>query len=190
MLVLLSVGETQSDVDKIFLGRGNSEFTDAGLEQIADAAETLSQYDFDQIYSSDLYTAQDTLRTVLGARTQDTTWMLVEELRERSGGSYEGKLYSEIRVGMSPKQYKAWERDPFESPELGESLVDVQDRIREWFKPIIEMLKDNKNILIISHPDTIKALISLARGDDLADVMSIKIEPCIPYFYYGLCNRK
>jgi len=185
MLVLLSHGQTQSDLDKVFLGRGDSPFTSLGLEQIRDAAETLSVYHFDQIYSSDLYTAQRTLRTVMNARQGDTPWMLVEELRERSGGSYEGKTYSSIRKGMSPKQYKAWDRDPFEPPLHGESIADVQDRLRDWFSPVIAELKLNKNILIISHPDTIKALISLARGDDLIDVMSISIEQGMPYFYYG-----
>jgi len=186
MLVFLAHGQTQSDLDKVFLGRGNSPFTDLGLEQIEDAAETLSVYQFDQIYSSDLYTAQETLRAILAARPDDTPWILVEELRERSGGSYEGRKYADIRKGMSPKQYKAWERDPFEPPLHGESIADVQDRLREWFVPIIEELKLNKNILLISHPDTIKALISLARGDDLIDVMSINIEYGIPYFYHGL----
>jgi alpha-ribazole phosphatase len=186
MLVLLTHGQTQSELDKVFLGRGDSPFTDEGLEQMQDAAGTLSTYQFDHIYASDLYTAQEMLKAVLQASTHKTPWTLVEELRERSAGSYEGRKYSDIRKGMSPKQYKAWERDPFEPPLHGESIVDVQDRIKDWFNPILTQLKDNKNILIISHPDAIKALITLSRGDDLVDVMGVKIEMGMPYFYYGL----
>jgi alpha-ribazole phosphatase len=186
MLVLLSHGQTQAELDRVFLGRGDSPFTDLGIEQITDASETLSVYQFDSIYSSDLYTAQETLRAVLLGGHVDTPCTLVEELRERSGGSYEGKKYSDIRKGMSPKQYKAWDRDPFEPPLHGESIADVQDRLRDWFNPLIDELRSNRNILIISHPDTIKALISLSRGDDLIDVMSVNIELGLPYFYHGL----
>lgn len=186
MLILLPSGQTQADVDKVFLGRGDSPITTEGINQIKDAAETLSVYPINHIYSSDLYRAQEALRTVLKANRHTTTWELVEELRERSGGSYEGKKYTDVRKGMSPKAYKVWERDPFEAPEHGESLVDVQDRLHPWWKEeVVPKLHDNETILIISHPDVIRVLIALARNDDLADSMSMIIEPGLPIFYSG-----
>jgi broad specificity phosphatase PhoE len=160
------------------------------LEQIEDAADTLAPYQFDHIYSSDLYRAQETLRRVLRKSPHQVTWEYVEELRERSGGSYEGMSYTDIRKGMSPKQYKAWERDPFEAPLHGESLIDVQDRNRDWFKMILARLIKKDDILIISHPDTIRVLIAMAMGVDLTEVTSILIEPGIPYFYYGSVRTK
>jgi len=186
MLVLLAPGQTDAEIDKVYLGRIESSFTSAGMEQIRDAAETLAPYNFDHIYSSDLYTAQETLRAVLRANHHEPPWEYAEELRERSGGSYEGRKYADIRVGMSPRQYKAWERDPFEAPLHGETLSDVQDRVREWFDTHVRVdTEHNVTILIISHPDTIRALISLARGDDLVDAVSVKIENGMPYFYHG-----
>lgn len=185
MLVLLPTGENQGYVDKIFVGQSLSPYTAMGIEQIHDAAITMSAYTFDHIYASDLERAQDALQAVLRTIGGNPPWELVEELRERSGGSYEGRKYVDIRKGMSPKQYKVWERDPFESPLHGESLSEVQDRLSEWFKLIKAQLQENQDILIISHPDTIGVLIAMARGDDLFDACSLKIEHGMPYFYYG-----
>lgn len=186
MLILIAAGETQAEIDKIFLGRGDSPFTELGLEQITDAGDTLSAYNLDHAYASDLYRAQETLHAVLRRNTSETAYTLVEELRERSAGIYEGRKYTDIRVGMSPKQYKVWERDPFESPLHGESLMDIEDRLRDWFKDeIMPRLNSNQNILIVSHPDTIKVLIAMARGDDLIDAIKVQIENGLPYFYYN-----
>lgn len=186
MLVLLSAGETEAERDKVFLGRGDSPFTQDGKHQVVDAAETLAPYEFDQVYASDLYRAQETLRVVMKKNHYAPTQNLAEELRERSGGSYEGKKYSEIRKGMSPKAYKVWERDPTEPPLHGESLMDVEDRVKPWFDTeIAPRLEAHENILIISHPDTIKVLIAMARGDGLEHAVELKIEHGMPYFYHG-----
>ena len=186
MLILLAPGITLAETEKVFLGRGDSAFTAVGLEQVADAAETLSPYQIDQAYSSGLYRAQETLRAVLKANHHPMPWHLAEELRERSGGSYEGRPFSDIRKGMSPKAYKVWERDPCEAPLLGESLIDVEDRLRDWYQiEVAPRLLKNETVLIVSHPDTIKVLISLARGDDLTDVTGIDIEHGLPYFFHG-----
>lgn len=189
MLIIITVGETVADTDKIFVGQGYSPMTDEGKEQILDSAHTLSPYHMDAIYSSDLLGAQEVTSAITAANTHDTIVELVEELRERSGGSYEGKKYTEIRVGMSPKKYKVWERDPLESPEFGESLDDVVNRVSPWFKTVvIPRLKRNETVLIVSHPDTVRALLTLARGDGLDDALSMTIEKGLPYFYHGTYN--
>lgn len=185
MLILLSAGSTIAEEDKTFLGQGDSPFSDAGKEQLLDVTETLSTYKLDKVYSSDLYRAQETLRAVLSRQHADTDYEFVEELRERSGGSYEGKKYADIRKGMSPRQYKVWERDPFEAPEHGESLIDVEQKLKPWWEAVVEpLLQENKNVLIISHVDTLKVLVCLARGDDITHSVEFKSEHGMPYFYY------
>lgn len=186
MLVMIAAGQTEAERDKVFLGRGDSPFVPEAAEAIRDAAETLSVYRFDRMWSSDLYRAQETATAIRAASKQCPEPELIEELRERSGGSYEGRKYTDIRKGMSPKAYKAWERDPMEPPLHGESLLDVQDRIKPWWDAeVAPLLADNRSVLLVSHPDTVKVLIAMARGDDLLDVCSIKIEHAMPYFYHG-----
>ena len=185
MLVFLSSGETQADVDKIFLGRGDSPLTQETKEQLRDASITLAPYQFDHIFVSDLYRAQETAERVLYHNRHETTWETVEELRERSAGEYEGRKYTDIRVGMSPKQYKAWERDPFEAPLHGESFADIEERLSDWFETIRPMLDENKNIMIISHPDVLRVLFAMVRGEELDRAIKTNVEYGMPYFYYG-----
>jgi len=182
---MITPGQSVADISKIYQGRTNSKFTDLGIDQMCNAAETLSHYKFDMVFASDLYPSQELLSVISKYAKFPLNTILAEELRERSGGAYEGSLYSDIRVGKSPRQYRVWERDPFEAPLHGESLIDVQDRLTDWFKDIRTNLQLHKNILLITHSDVIKVIIALARGDDLADTISINIEPAIPYFYYG-----
>jgi len=188
MLIMLTAGETVFTEQKIYQGRVYADFTEHGIEQMDYAASTLSHYNIDKIYSSDLYDAQDMLQRVQRASGGDVPYELVMELRERSGGLYEGKTYAEIRKGKSPRQYRVWERDPNESPEGGESLYDVKFRLDDWIPQLIHDLKQNKTVLVISHPDTMKVLIAIMRGDKLEDVMSTKIETAIPYFWHGIPN--
>ena len=186
MLVMIAAGQTEAEIDKVFLGRGDSPFTDAGKKAMTDAAETLAGYKFDAVYSSDLYRAQETLRQIELAHSTPMAPELIEELRERSGGSYEGRKYSDIRKGMSPKAYKAWERDPMDPPLHGESLLDVADRMRPWIEQDVRpRLAEDQTLLMVSHPDTMRVLIALLRGDELTDVTSIQIEHAMPYFYHG-----
>lgn len=185
MLVMVAAGETLADVEKRMIGQSDFPLTEMGKTQIHDVSETLAPYDFDHIYSSDLYRAQEVLRSVLKQNQQVRAWSYAEELRERSGGSYEGMQYSDIRKGMSPKQYRVWERDPFEAPLHGESLIDVQDRMTEWVDGLKQQLRNGDDILVISHPDTIRVLTAMVMDEDLTEIMGLVIEPGIPYFYYG-----
>lgn len=185
MLVMVAAGETLADVEKRLLGQSDSPLTELGITQIHDVADTLAPYTFAHVYASDLYRAQETLRGILEKNTHRLTWDYAEELRERSGGSYEGMLYSDIRKGMSPKQYRVWERDPFEAPLHGESLIDLQDRISEWVAMLKQRLLAGDDILVVSHPDTIRVLIAMIMDEDLTEIMGLVIDPGIPYFYYG-----
>lgn len=184
MLVMVAAGLTEAEHSKIFLGRGDSPFTVEGQRSVADAADYLAPYRFDHVWTSDLYRAQATARLIRDVNHHGFDFSLSEELRERSAGSYEGMPFSRIREGMSPKAYRAWDRDPFEAPEHGESLSDIHQRLHPLYvneiRPVLQ-----QNVLVISHPDTLKVLVAMVRGDLLSDAMSTTIEHGLPYFYYG-----
>jgi len=186
MLVLLRHPECVDDVELVMVGQRDSPLTSAGRTQARDAAETLSSYRFDAIYSSDLIRALDQTREVVKRSKFPGEVLLVPELRERSGGSIEGVKYSELKKTMPPRQYKLWERDYFEAPPAGESLDDLAQRVLPWFRQmVIPRISVSENVLVVSHVGVIRVLISYLKKIDEQEILRMPIEHAMPYFFYG-----
>lgn len=182
MLIMLPVGETEEKKNGVFVGRGQYSLNEEGKNQIISAAETFDGYIFNFIYLSDDKTAKETLDIFLQESSQEKSEINFNEiLRERSGGDYEGEKYLKLKKDLSPRDYKIWERDPNKSPPNGESFLDVKNRIKEWFeKEIQPKIKNNETVLLISHPDVIRVIISILRGEPLDNIMRFPIENGLP----------
>lgn len=186
MLVLMTNGQTQADIDKVFLGSNDSPLTLSGKQQVQDTADTLADYLLDGIYSSDLYRAQTAADTITSKLKKPVTVELVEELRERSFGVFEGLALNDVRKTMSPRNYRLWDRDPFDAPQHGESLIEVSERVLPWFDSVVvPRLDKGDNILIITHTDVMRVLIARVRNNDLVDMLGRDIEQGMPYVFYG-----
>lgn len=168
------------------VGQRDSPLTDRGREQATDAADTLADYRFDHIYTSDLIRALDETRIVVARQKFPVTYSLVPDIRERSGGSAEGYKYTDLKKKMSPRKYKLWQRDYFEAPPAGESLHDVGLRVIPWFNDVIvPRISKNENILVVTHAGVIRVLISYVKKIDETEIMKLPIEHSMPYFFYG-----
>lgn len=186
MLVLLRHPECVDNAELVMVGQRDSPLTQGGRAQAREAAETLSSYRFDAVYSSDLIRALDQAREVARRSKFPCEVVLVPELRERSGGSIEGVKYSELKKRMPPRQYKLWQRDYFEAPPAGESLDDVARRVIPWFRQVvIPRISVNGNVLVVSHTSVIRVLISYLKKIDEQEILAMPIEHAMPYFFYG-----
>lgn len=75
------------------------------------------------------------------------------------------------------------EYDGISSSELptGESLKMCIDRIQDsWIQKIIPDIKSGKNILIVSHNNSIRALLKLIKQIPISECEKIKIPNAIP----------
>ncbi len=191
MLILLSHGSTTAQEDNIVSGQVNDLLSETGKLEAIEAGRSLSDYDIDVVFCSDLERCQDTANIVMAGNhfSDNVELILVQELRERSFGSLEGTPYPKVRKDLAPKKYKLWNRDYFEAPPQGESLKDVEQRVVPFLKENAFTLADeNKNILIVSHNDVIKTIIGHLKKSDETDIIRWKIDNAIPYFFYGKTN--
>ena len=174
-------------------GQVNYGISEQGREEIKDAAETLSTYEFDAIFTSDLERCLTTLHGVLhknpffkDEQWTDDTITKVEELRERSGGSVEGMEYSEMRKLLAPRKYKLWQRDYFEAPPGGESFKDVEDRVLPYMKEyVFPLANDGKNVLVVAHAGVLRVILGYIKKASEPDIVKWNIENAIPYFMYN-----
>lgn len=186
MLVLLRHPECVDNADDIMVGQRDSPLTTLGLQQAREAAETLSDHRFSHIYTSDLLRASDFTRTIVGRQKFPTTYTMIHQLRERSGGYTEGKKYAVLKKELPPRKYKLWQRDYFEAPPGGESLDDVADRVIPWFKEyVIPRISRNEDILVVAHSGVIRVIFGYLKQIEEPEIMKLPIEHAMPYFFYG-----
>ncbi len=188
MLIILSHGASTAQKENIVSGQVNDPLSEAGKLEAIEAGRSLADYDIDVVFCSDLERCQDTANIVMSTNnfSNDVELVLVQELRERSYGSLEGKPYPVVRKQLPPKKYKLWNRDYFEAPPQGESLQDVEQRVIPFLKEnAFPLVDDNKNILIVTHNDVAKTIIGHLKKAEEVDIIKWKIENAIPYFFYG-----
>ena len=79
-------------------------------------------------------------------------------LNERDYGDLVGLNKKETAEKFGKDQVHLWRRSYDIPPPNGESLKDVVDRVSPYFKNnIMPLLKENKNILIVAHGNSLRA---------------------------------
>lgn len=151
-LYLTRHGESKATIEKRFQGQFDSELTSTGLEQAKKLANRLKEYHFETIYTSPLKRAKVTTDEILKFHP-NTKIIVLEELKEKDHGIYTGLLKSEI------KEYVKSGEDKFsQKPPKGESH---NDHIKRVEKIIREIVKENKDTLIVSHQGTLRVILHI-----------------------------
>ena len=180
-------GETDDNVKKIY-GRKNTALNKRGLGQVMDLKKTVEAFKEKKIYISPLERTVETSR-ILGLNGE-----IVKNIGEIDFGIFEGKTYLEIKRDY-PKETQAWVEDymNYQIPK-GESLKAVYLRLIGFIE---ERLKDDEDIVLVSHEGVIRLLFSWVFDDpnlffkfkiDNASVSRITVED--GYKYISLLNYK
>jgi broad specificity phosphatase PhoE len=141
-LLLWRHGQTDWNAERRFQGQSDPPLNPAGHEQARRAARYIAALRPAAIFSSDLIRASvtaDALARLTGLRVQ-----LDKDLRERNGGSWEGKTAAEIRE-YYPEAHATWE------PPDGEPAAAVADRAAEALERIADSLTVSSLAVVVSH---------------------------------------
>ena len=167
-------------------------------------------FEFDFVYTSVLKRAVQTLDFVLSE--MDQQWLQVHKdwrLNERHYGALQGLNKSETAAKHGEDQVKIWRRSfdiappPMESNDPrhprfdrryknvpmkdipnGESLKDTSDRfITLWTERILPDLKLGKNILIVAHGNSLRALMQHLEKMTPEEIVGVNIPTGIPIYY-------
>jgi probable phosphoglycerate mutase len=159
-LVLWRHGQTTYNVERRFQGQSDVPLNDVGLRQAADAAPYLAAMRPSAIFSSDLSRASVTAAAL--ARLTGLHVQLDKDLRERSGGSWEGLTEAEIGERF-PVERATW------SPPDGELTQAVADRASAALERIAAGTPGGSTTVVVSH--------GAALGMALARLLEISWEP-------------
>ena len=154
MLILLRHGQTTANAQSLLQGRIDLDLDVVGQQQAALCGQFVRQhFPHARIVSSPLVRAQQTALAIASHVEID------ERFIELDYGSWDGVAMSAI----DPAQWAGWRSDPHFRPPNGESLVELDERVR----PALEELREEameKHIVIVSHVSPIKSAVTWALG--------------------------
>jgi 2,3-bisphosphoglycerate-dependent phosphoglycerate mutase len=211
-LVLARHGQSTWNLENLFTGWTDVDLTEQGRAEAREAGRLLQAagFTFDLAYTSVLKRAVRTLWGVLDA--MDLMWIPVIrawELNERHYGALQGLNKAQTVAQHGEAQVKIWrrsydipppplatsdERHPIHdrryagvAPALlpaTESLKDTLARVEPYFaEHIAPELRAGRNVLVVAHGNSLRALVKMLDGMSEADIIEFNIPTGVPIAY-------
>jgi glucosyl-3-phosphoglycerate phosphatase len=153
--VLWRHGQTVWNAEHRFQGQTDIDLDETGVAQAERAARLLAALRPTAIFSSDLRRAAATAAPL--ARLTGLQVSYDKDLRERSGGLWEGLNDAEIRERF-PDAYAAWD------PPEGETSAAVAQRAGTAMERIAEAAAPGSRVVVVSHGAAIRLGMSALLG--------------------------
>jgi 2,3-bisphosphoglycerate-dependent phosphoglycerate mutase len=185
ILILVRHGQSIYNLENRFTGNLDIALTQLGEQEALNAGDKLLNFKFDLAYTSTLVRAQESLNIILKEIHQtDCIVIHNEALNERNYGSLQGLNKEEIICIFGQEQVDIWRRSYATRPPDGESLEDTFNRTVPFYKQVIEPeLKLQKNILIVAHGNSLRALVMYLENISEQDISNLNIPTGVPRCY-------
>jgi 2,3-bisphosphoglycerate-dependent phosphoglycerate mutase len=211
-LILVRHGQSIWNVENLFTGWHDVDLSDLGREEAVQAGRELLAEKIEPhvAFTSVLKRAIRTLWLILD--TTDRMWIPVERswrLNERHYGALQGLNKSETVALHGEAQVKIWRRsydipppaltlddprhprfDPryagldVRSLPAAESLKDTLARVLPfWETRIVPELRAGRNVLIVAHGNSLRALVKMLDMMSESDILEFNIPTGIPILY-------
>lgn len=168
-LILIRHGESEWNALGKWTGWTDVSITDEGARLSRELGEKLGDVRIDVAYNSELKRTKETLDAVLEGAGQTPERRVSGAVNERDYGVYTGMLKEEVRTEIGEEAYLALRRGWDRPIENGESLKDVYTRVLPFYlEEIVPQLLDGKNVLIVGHGNSLRAMVKYidALSDD------------------------
>jgi 2,3-bisphosphoglycerate-dependent phosphoglycerate mutase len=211
-LILVRHGQSIWNVQNLFTGWQDVDLSDQGRLEAAQAGRELQQEKIEPhiAFTSVLKRAIRTLWLIMD--TTDRMWMPVERswrLNERHYGALEGLDKAQTVAAHGDAQVKIWRRSyDIPPPPLGlddprhprfdpryadvdaaslpvaESLKDTLSRVLPyWESRVVPELRAGKNVLIVAHGNSLRALVKMLDMMSESDIVEFNIPTGVPILY-------
>ena len=184
-LVLIRHGQSQWNLENRFTGWIDIALSPQGEKEAKEAGEKLKGMSFDKAFTSILQRATKTFE--IAAQTAGFKHLIAERdeaLNERMYGDLQGLNKDECRAKFGNEQVHIWRRSYDIAPPGGESLKNTAERVLPYYYKRIEpMLRDGKNILIVAHGNSLRALIMHLEKMSGDAIVKVEIPTGIPILY-------
>lgn len=175
-LYLVRHGATEGSEVKRYKGSIDVPMSEKGIAQVEKASVFISTEvlkrgsaeatsELAAVYTSPLNRALKSAEII--ARPHNLTPVVINDLRERSFGVWEGMSFNEIGE-QYPEAFEAWANNPLKySPVGGESTIEVRDRVIRVMEKILDGAEERKSaraeVKTSELPD-FRAIVVVAHG--------------------------
>ncbi len=106
-------------------------------------------------------------------------------LNGRNYGALQGRDKDEVAREYGKEQVQLWRRSYTVAPPRGESLRDVTARLLPyWYDSIVPGLRTGECVLVVSHGNTLRALIKHLDGIGDDEITGLEIPNGVPLLYH------
>ena len=158
LVLFLRHGQAKNNVERILAGRTKGfPLTDLGIKQAEQIGNFLQSFNVSKIYCSPVERAEHTARIVADKVGLDCT--VDERLTEIEMGSFSGMHYDDILKKHGNVFLKFYQNHPVVEANGIETFSSVKNRILDMVSHCSQK-HDGKTILLVTHMDPIKSMIS------------------------------
>lgn len=178
ILVVSRHAESEWNLLGKWTGHTDVSITEKGKSDALLLGTLLGDIDFDLIFTSDLRRTQETLAGILSGKgaPADSTFIAHKQLTERDYGELTGMNKWEVKEKIGEAEFNGIRRGWDHPVPGGETLKDVHGRTIPYFDDVIlPELRKGKNVLLVSHGNTIRALMKHLEDIDEADMATVEM---------------
>ena len=184
-LILVRHTESTYNASGLWAGITDVSLSAKGREDARKIGRVLADIKFDKIYISPLKRTRQTLDEML--KTYGYTPAEIREtaaINERDYGDYTGmnkwQFQSEIGIDKWNEIRRGWDV----SVPNGETLKDTYQRVVPWYRDIVvPQLLDGKNILIVAHGNSNRALRKYLENISDDDIKNVEMDLTTIHIY-------
>jgi 2,3-bisphosphoglycerate-dependent phosphoglycerate mutase len=184
-LIIVRHGQSEWNLQNRFTGETDIELTAAGIAEAKNAALLIKPYPIDAAYTSVLKRAIDTLNIILELTGNVSVPVTCNAaLNERNYGDLQGLNKADTMKKYGEAQVLLWRRGYTAVPPNGESLKGTYNRaVPYYIKEIAPKLSAGKNILIVAHGNSLRALMMYLEHISEEAIADVNLATGAPRLY-------
>ncbi|HTW96228.1 MAG TPA: histidine phosphatase family protein [Candidatus Methylomirabilis sp.] len=207
-LILIRHGQSRWNLSNKFTGWVDVPLSRLGIREAEANARELKNFRIDVAFTSELVRAQETLLIILSSQNRTGIFLHHSEhrgrhdhyytpmasdeipiysssiLNERYYGLLQGLDKAMVRQKYGEKKVMEWRRSFQGRPPGGDSLADIYRKLIPYFKKqILPWLKKNKNVIVVAHGNTLRAMIKYLENISDQDVAHLELPNSQPLVY-------
>lgn len=184
-LIIVRHGQSEWNLQNRFTGSTDVELTSTGEMEARNAGRLIKEYPLDEAYTSVLSRAIHTLTIILNEIEKPSLPVTkTAAFNERSYGDLQGLDKLEMTKKYGAAQVQTWRRSYDVVPPNGESLKDTYNRVVPYYvKEIEPKLKANKNIIIVAHGNSLRALMMYLEKISETKIADVNLATGVPRLY-------
>lgn len=179
MAKLFLVRHGKSEWNKLGLWTGwtDVDLVEEGMNEAKTAGEFLKDEHIDTVYTSELKRTHQTFQGIKeSSGKHDLTHTPHKALNERHYGVHTGKNKWQVKDEVGEEMFQAIRRGWDTKIPEGETLKDVHARLMPYYEENIKKdLVSGKNVLVVAHGNTLRALIKHLEDLNDLDIENVEV---------------